>query len=193
MFAVAILYPHPMNPDSIFVKVPSGDPMIYQRPTSTQDIRTQIAKKDGAPEAYARAFAMASQHTGYPVRMLIAHAKAENGGVWNPALRGRRDPSDLGITQMNPIAWSSINGKDGGKNYFKDHWGHDADPANGQDQILGAATYLNHLKQFDLPARGVKAPNAQNVFTAYNTGASNVNSARGRSYQALLARSGAAF
>lgn len=179
----------PMNLNtSIFVKATANE-----RPTTTADIRAQLAQRHGVPPQYATAFGLASVHTGYPVSMLAAHARAENGGKWDPTLRGRRDPSDLGITQMNPLAWDAITGRKGGRNYFKDNWGHDPDPTNGNDQALGTATYLNRLKQFDLPARGIANPTAQQVFTAYNTGAGNVNTPRGRSYQDLLARSGMEF
>lgn len=158
----------------------------------------------GVPSEYAPAVMQASQHTGYPATTLANHFASENGGNWDPTLKGKADPSDFGITQLNPTAVQTITGGNGGRNYFKDNFGHEFNPANGNDQILASAVYLNWLKQFGLPAAGIKNPTPKDVFTSYNTGATgyaktmtpNAPQARvqrARTYQNLLAKNGNKF
>lgn len=175
-------------------------PAHYQAPAAPAATPTPVIA--GVPAEYAPTVVQASQHTGYPTTMIANHLASENGGNWDPKLKGRADPSDFGISQMNPVAVKDITANANGHDYFKENWGHDFNPSDGHDQILAAATYLNYLKQFGLPAAGIKNPTPQQVFTSYNTGAQgyaqslNGNKAkvqRARTYQTLLANHGDSF
>lgn len=126
---------------------------------------------------------------------------AENGGNWSPTLAGRADPTDHGITQMNPVAEAVITGRAGpGVNYFKAATGHEYDRTNPSDQINGMGVYLKYLRQQGLPAAGVSSPSSTAVQTAYNTGARGYANAQGgrgaavsreTTYQNLLKSHGA--
>lgn len=156
---------------------------------------------NGVPAQYQPAVYQAAAHTGIAAPQLADQFQAENGGTWSPTLKGRVDPTDFGMTQLNPVAVATITGKAGpGRNYFKDNYGHEFNPADGNDQILAAGVYLNYLRQFGLPGAGIKNPTTSQVMTSYNTGAqglANANAgqagpaARARSYQALLQSRGA--
>lgn len=142
----------------------------------------------------------AAAHTKIPAAKLAAQFASENGGNWSPTLRGRADPSDFGITQLNPIAVQTITGAKGGQNYFKSNYGREFESNNPSDQILGAGVYLNWLRQFGLPGAGIKNPTDEQVMTAYNTGPTGLAkaaagsvpaAARASGYDALLAKNGA--
>lgn len=192
--------------EQLFTNPRFGSSQTYTRPPEADSkvpgIKAAVAA--GAPAEYASAVARASEHTGLSVQQLVSHFESENGGKWDPNLRGRADPTDRGITQLNPSAVATITGQGGTTNFFKNNFGHDFNAANGEDQILGAATYLNWLRQFGLPGYGLKNPTDKDVFTAYNTGAKgyvqslgkNAPKARverARSYQSLLSRTGVEF
>lgn len=147
-------------PSDINIPTPKTDPKLLKKATDA-----------GSPDEYAESIVRAADHTGFTPEQIVKHLTAENGGKWDPKLKGRADPTDKGISQLNPVAIKTITGEGGGRNYFKDNWGHELDPNNGNDQILAAATYLNWLKQFGLPKAGMKDPSDKAVFTAYNTGA----------------------
>lgn len=151
----------------------------------------------GVPEEYVPTVIKASQHTGYPTSTIVNHFNSENGGNWDPKLKGRANPRDLGITQLNPSAIQTITGAGGKTNYFKQNFDHDFDPNSGHDQILAAAVYLNWLKQYGLPEAGRKNPTPKDVFTSYNTGAKGyldpTKAGQVRTYQALQARNGNNF
>lgn len=175
--------------------------MHYEAPADTPAPPPVIP---GVPPEYAGAMTTASKHTGYPVTTLANHFAAENGGNWDPTLKGKADPNDFGITQLNPSAIKTITGTNGGQNYFKQNFGHEFNPADGNDQILASAVYLNWLKQFGLPSAGIKNPTPKDVFTSYNTGAQGyadsigpngdkAKQQRTRTYQALLAEHGNQF
>lgn len=161
----------------------------WKNPNAGQTV--QPTAIPGVPSIWVSAVQKAAQHTGYDPTVLAKHFNSENGGKWDPELSGRADPTDRGITQLNPTAISTITGKTGGRNYFKDNYGHEFNPTNGEDQILASGVYLNWLKNNALPAAGVHNPQPAAVFTAYNTGAEgyakNPNSPRARRYQELLA------
>jgi hypothetical protein len=141
----------------------------------------------------------AAAHTKIPAGKLAAQFTAENGGKWDPNLKGRADPTDFGVTQLNPVAVQTITGTKGGQNYFKDNYGREFEGSNPSDQILGAGVYLNWLRQFGLPGAGIKNPTDEQVMTAYNTGPGGLAkaatsapaAARASGYQALLAKNGA--
>ena len=114
----------------------------------------------------------AVEHTGIKLDKVINHMKAENGGKWDPTLVGHADPTDRGVTQLNPMAINILSGKSGPMvNFFKNNFGHDFDINNVTDQILGYATYMNWLKQSALPEQGIKNPTNNDAMLAYNLGA----------------------
>jgi hypothetical protein len=154
----------------------------------------------GVPPEYVPYIQEASKHTGIPVEQLASQFNSENGGNWSPTLRGKKDKTDLGITQLNPIAVATITGKNGGTNYFKNNYGEEFDPTNPRHQILGSGVYMNYLRQAALPAAGIKNPTTTDVMTSYNTGAAgyakakagnSTKQARMRTYQNLLTSHGA--
>lgn len=150
----------------------------------------------GVPERYTAAVMEASKHSGIPVDKLAAQFNAENGGNWDPKLRGRADPTDFGMTQLNPVAVKTITGKTpGGVNFFKNNYGHEFASTSPEDQIHASGVYLNYLRQYGLPAAGIKNPTDDDVQTSYNTGAAGYAKAkagnkqkmqRARTYQDLL-------
>lgn len=179
-----------------------GKTLSYQRPAApvAPQAPTTAGTLDKVPAHLRGAVLAASAHTGYPAHALASQFVAENGGNWDPALVGRADPRDKGVTQLNPIALKTITGSEGGRNYFKDNYGRDFEAHSPSDQILAAGVYLNWLRQFALPAAGIKNPTMQQVMTAYNTGAQGAaNAAAGSStaqdrasiYQHLLKKNGA--
>lgn len=185
-------------------KLPSwlvnGNTVSYSRPAAAP--MAPMAQDDdlsSVPTPFRGAVMAASQHTNIPAAKLAAQFASENGGKWDPSLRGKTDPSDFGVTQLNPIAVQTITGGKGGQNYFKSNYGREFEPANATDQILGAGVYLNWLRQFGLPAAGIKNPTDEQVMTAYNTGPTGLAkaatsapaAARAAGYQALLNRNGA--
>jgi hypothetical protein len=136
---------------------------------------TPIAKAKGGfevPKEYVSAVSEASKHTTIPEDIVIQHLNAENGSVWIPTLKGYADPTDFGISQLNPKGVAAITGKQyvGERNYFKDNYGRDFDPNSGIDQILGYGVLMNRYKQFDLPALGIKNPTLKDQMLAYNMG-----------------------
>lgn len=183
--------------DDFITSLMPGNTSVYNAPTKPSAPPAPFVK---VPAQYAGAVAQASQHTGIPVPQLAGQFNAENGGNWSPTLRGRADPTDYGITQLNPVAIQTITGKTGGRNYFKDNYGHEFNENDATDQILGSGVYLNYLRQFALPAAGVNSPSNAAVMTAYNTGAQGyakaqagdaAAKARATAYQGLLSRNGA--
>lgn len=182
------------NIPSFFTK---SEPLIYNQKISTSSVPTKIPN---VPDQYQDAVRKASVHSRIPESNLSAQFNSENGGNWDPKLRGRADPTDFGVTQLNPIAIQTITGKNGGRNYFRDNYGQEFNPADANHQILAAGIYLNYLRQFALPAAGIKNPTDQDVMTAYNTGAQGYANAkngdqaaskRARNYQSLLTAHGA--
>lgn len=155
------------------------------------------------PSQYASVMVQAAKHTGIPEDTMARHFNAENMGLWDSKQIGKADPTDFGVTQLNPSGVSMINGTayKGGTNFFKQNFGHEFDRTNGNDQILGAATYLNWLKQYGLPAAGIKNPKLKDQLLAYNMGPTGYAASlapnapadlvtRRERYTALLKRSG---
>lgn len=151
------------------------------------------------PSQYAGAVQQAATHTGLPVDTVVRHLTAENGGNWDPNLRGRKDPTDFGVSQLNPIGVAAVTGTGykGARNYFQDNYGRPFNPTSGTDQILASGVYLNRLRQFDLPQAGIKNPSNKDVLLSYNLGAQNYAQslkpnadpaivARRKGYEALL-------
>lgn len=174
--------------------------LSYQAPATPAADDTIDPAFAKVPMQYRGAVTAAAAHTGIPAGKLAGQFLSENGGNWDPALRGRADPTDMGVTQLNPIAIQTITGAKGGANYFQSNYGRPFDATNPTDQILGAGVYLNWLRQYALPAAGIKNPTDEQVMTAYNTGAQGLANAatgsapavrRAGNYQALLARNGA--
>lgn len=142
------------------------------------------------PGPYRDVTTQAATHADMDPQKFAGQINAENGGNWSPTLPGRADPTDMGITQMNPKAIGIISGKTGPKvNFFKNNYGTDYDPTNPKHQIQGMAVYMNYLRRYGLPARGVKSPTNAQVQTGYNT--MNLASDRAHSYQSLLGSHGA--
>lgn len=171
------------------------NPATYTASTSAPTQGSIFVK--GVPAQYQNTMQQVSQHTGIPAQKLSAQFNAENGGNWSPTLRGRTDPTDFGMTQMNPAGVGIITGKAGPmRNYFKDAYGTEFDRTNPQHQMLGAGVYMNYLKQFGLPGAGIKIPTTTDIQTSYNTGATGYAKAkagdptwasRARNYQRLIA------
>lgn len=188
---------------SIFTKIGSFVSDIIPAPAAhlSYQAKPSLPSLTGVPAQYAPTVQQASIHTGIPAQQLADQFNAENGGNWNPALKGRRDPTDFGITQLNPVAIKTITGKSpGGVNFFKNNYGHDFDPTNANDQILASGVYLNYLKSYALPEAGIKNPSTTDVMTSYNTGArgyanaqagNTTAQARARRYTDLLTAHGA--
>lgn len=181
---------------------PKIDPLHYVRPPSPATVATAAPiAAPNVPKPYQASVAEASAHTGIPVQHLTAQFTAENGGNWDPKLRGRTDPTDFGVTQLNPVAVKTITGATpGGVNFFKKNYGHEFNPADPNDQILASGVYLNYLRQYGLPAAGVQNPSDAAVMTAYNTGATGyaraqagdvAATARANMYRDLLRANGA--
>lgn len=190
--------------DTATSKLPSwlvpGKQLSYTRSATSTASAGQDDSLSGVPAQYRGAVMAAAAHTKIPAGKLAAQFASENGGNWSPTLRGRADPTDYGITQLNPVAVQTITGSGGKTNYFKSNYGREFEPGNPSDQILGAGVYLNWLRQFGLPGAGIQNPTDEQVMTAYNTGPTGLvkagqgsapAAARASGYQALLARNGA--
>lgn len=153
------------------------------------------------PGEYQDSVLKGASHAGLDPQKFAGQINAENGGNWSPTLKGWMDPTDHGVTQMNPLAENIITGRTGPKvNYFKNNYGKEYDRENPQHQILGMSVYMNWLRQFGLPGAGVKTPSNQAVQTSYNTGAQGYARsksgdkeaiARTRRYEDLLRSRGA--
>jgi hypothetical protein len=146
-------------------------------PTQHQSIVKDLAKitKSSGVKQYADAIKQAADHIGVDMDKVIRHLESENGGSWNPNLRGHADPTDRGVSQLNPVAIGIITGKTGPMiDYFKSNFGHTFDINNGNDQILAYATYINWLRTKALPEQGVKNATVDDAMIAYNTGARGI-------------------
>ena len=151
--------------------------------------RAQLNSLEGVPEEYRIPIAVASVHMGTSVGQLVKHFTAENGGDWDSKLVGRADPNDKGVTQLSPQAINTINGKDSGVNFFKNNFGEDFDIENPQHQVLGAAVFMNWLKQYGLPEAGLSNPTDSDVALAYNMGAKGyVDAVKGKGDKKRLKR-----
>lgn len=127
----------------------------------------------------------AMEHTGINLDKVINHMKAENGGKWDPNLVGNADPTDRGVTQLNPIAIGILEGTTGPKvDFFQQNFGHKFDINNVDDQILGYATYMNWLKQYALPEQGIKNPTNNDAMLAYNLGAKGLSEIKNKTADA---------
>lgn len=127
----------------------------------------------------------AMEHTGMNLDKVINHMKAENGGSWDPKLVGHADPTDRGVTQLNPMAIGILEGTTGPKiDFFKQNFGHKFDINNVNDQILGYATYMNWLKQYALPEQGIKNPTNNDAMLAYNLGAKGLSEIKNKTADA---------
>jgi len=190
---------------NVFAKEKNTNPIPSPLPApvaeTAQVIDVDIPKN--IPKQYVAAMQAASKHTSIPLKDMASHFTAENGNNWDPKLRGIADPSDFGITQLNPLSISTITGtvSKNAHDYFKDNFGHSFNPEDGNDQILASAVYLNHIRQFGLPSLGIKNPTNRDVIISYNMGPTGyVNSLkpnapkdlvnRRKRYEALLIRNG---
>lgn len=127
----------------------------------------------------------AMEHTGINLDKVINHMKAENGGKWDPNLVGNADPTDRGVTQLNPIAIGILEGTTGPKvDFFQQNFGHKFDINNVDDQILGYATYMKWLKQYALPEQGIKNPTNNDTMLAYNLGAKGLSEIKNKTADA---------
>lgn len=165
------------------IAMPKGEETYLRTAESTPSVAEEKVKevpkvskeeiqKKGVPSKFSEAVITAADHIGTNVNKVINHLNAENGKDWNVNLRGHADPTDRGISQLNPVAVNILTGKTGPKvNYFKKHFGQNFDINNGEHQILGYSVYINWLKQFALPKAGVKNPTVEDAMIAYNTGA----------------------
>ncbi len=172
------------------------NPATYTQASTTPAGQQGSVFIKGVPAQYQSDVAWGAQHTGIPAQNLSAQINGENGGNWSPTLRGRRDPNDFGITQLNPAGVGIITGKTGPmQNYFKANTGEDFDRTNPDHQLKGMFIYQNYLKQYGLPSAGMKNPTTSDIQTSYNTGAEGLSkakagdptwSARARTYQNLM-------
>jgi len=155
--------------------MPANTSVFVNPNARTLPIAPPQAQAAKVPKQFAGAVSRAAAHTGIPMDTVIRHFTAENGGVWDPTLRGRQDPNDFGVTQLNPLAVGAITGTGykGAPDFFRQNFGRAFNPTSGDDQILGAAVYLNRLRQFDLPEAGIKKPTNKDVLLSYNLGARN--------------------
>ena len=189
------------NPIPSPLQAPAPIPESVTAQMPVQNVDMDIPQN--IPKQYISAMQTASKHTSIPLKDLTGHFTSENGNNWDPKLRGKEDPSDFGVTQLNPSSISTITGtvRENARNYFKDNFGHSFNPEDGNDQILAAAVYHNYNKQFALPALGIKNPTKRDILISYNMGATGyVNSLkpnaskelinRRKRYEALLIRNG---
>ena len=124
------------------------------------------------PDEYKKYIIEASNHSKIPVETLSKLFKAENMNNWDVNLRGTADKDDVGITQLSPIAIREITIKRGRyTGFFEQNFGEKFDITKPRHQILGAAVYLNYLKQFALPNEGVNNPELRDILLSYNLGA----------------------
>lgn len=139
------------------------------------------------PPQYYDAVQSAVSHTGMPTSTIVAQINAENGGNWDPQLRGKANPNDVGITQLNSSPTGAIaemtKTLPNGSNFFQQTWGHPFNIGSGNDQIKMQANYLNYLRQYLLPSMGMKNPTDAQVIAAYNNA---TNPGLQRSYLGLV-------
>jgi len=124
------------------------------------------------PEEFRPHFIEAAKHANVPVNEYVMHSVAENGGNFDPKLRGQIDPNDYGIMQMSPQAVQEITKpREGGKSFFEQNYGEKFNPEDPRHQIVGSSVYMNFLKQYSLPEAGIKNPTADDIRYSYNMGA----------------------
>jgi hypothetical protein len=183
-----------------------------------QDIDDEIKKKlDFVPKDFATSskpvpeelrpiMVRAAKHTGMDVSKLRAQFGGESHESWDPKTRGWQDPTDIGISQLNLNEAVPEITQPRGENgsYWDQNFGNEYGPFdinNATHQILGAAIYLNWLRNDALPEAGIKNPTDEDVSIAYNMGAgryAKVKSGRGdgddleryNGYKGLLERHG---
>ena len=91
---------------------------------------------------------------------------------WNVNLRGTADKDDIGMTQLSPVAIREITVQRGRNlSFFEQNFNEKFDITQPRHQILGAAVYLNYLKQFALPKEGIQNPELRDILLSYNLGA----------------------
>lgn len=128
------------------------------------------------PQEYQDTILKVADHTGMSINSIVQHLYAENGGNWDPKLKGIADPNDTGMSQLSKDAIKEITkprGKNG--NFFEQNYGHPFDIKDGHDQLLGYGVYMNYLKNFALPIDAkIKNPTERDVQLAYNLGATGL-------------------
>ncbi len=122
----------------------------------------------GVPSQYAPDVESVISRTGMPTTTIAAELNQENGGNWSPTLQGKANPSDYGPAQINtgPTGAAAELQK---TPFFQNAYGHPFNVKNPDDNIKGMGVYLNYIRQYLLPSRGVKNPTDAQVIAAYNS------------------------
>lgn len=136
-----------------------GRTLNYQRPAAPVI--------PGVPSQYAPDVASVIQHTGMGTSTIAAELNQENGGNWSPTLQGKANPNDYGPAQINtsPTGAAAELQK---TPFFQNAYGHPFNVKNPDDNIKGMGVYLNYIRQYLLPSRGIKNPTDAQVIAAYN-------------------------
>lgn len=151
---------------------------VHKKATKNVDRENENALSI-VPQKFRGAVLEAAKNSDFSVPEIVQQISAENGGKWDPKLRGISDPTDYGITQLNPIAIKSITEpRAGGKSFFQQRYGEDFDIENPRHQILGLASVHNYNRQFALPEFGITTPTNQDIMYAYNLGAKGLSDYR---------------
>lgn len=140
-------------------------------PFAESFIRQEIVP-EFVPRQYRGYIVEAAEHTEIPVGTLAKLFKAENTNMWEVDLRGTADADDIGMTQLSPVAIKEITTERGEyPSFFEQNFNEEFNITNPRHQFLGAAVYLNYLKQFALPKEGIKDPMLRDILLSYNLGA----------------------
>lgn len=140
----------------------------------------------GVPSQYQQPVEDDINHTGMGTSTILGMLKNENGGNWSPTLRGQQNPNDVGPAQINTSPTGA--GAELAKTpYFQNAYGHPFNVNNGGDNVRGMGVYLNYIKQYLLPAQGIKNPTDEQVIGAYNNLAPSIAKAYAARVQQRIA------
>ena len=153
-------------------KIEISNQVIPQVEEYINQVASEKSVPEFVPEEYRKYILEASKHSKIPVETLSKLFKAENTNNWDVNLVGKADKDDIGMTQLSPIAIREITISRGRNlGFFEQNFKERFDITNPRHQILGAAVYLNYLKQFALPKEGIPNPELRDILLSYNLGA----------------------
>lgn len=149
--------------------LPGGTVTATSTPSLQYSPNNPFAKSlPGVPAQYGQDVSDVINHTGMGTSTILGELRQENGGNWSPTLQGKANPSDYGPAQINTSATGA--GAELAKTpFFQNAYGHAFNVKNPDDNIKGMGVYLNYIRQYLLPSRGVKNPTNAQVIAAYNS------------------------